>query len=135
MENKGLQLLSPSDFATGDVFSEGVYARTVTMPKGQLIIGKKHKTRHLNIISQGKAWVWLNGVKQYIEAPCIMESLENTRKVLIIEEDMVWTTVHPTEHTDKDIIEKEIIEDCSFEDMIQEIQNYEEKILIQIGGN
>lgn len=115
-------------FKQADVFSDGVYARTLFMPKGSLVIGKLHKTRHLNFIIKGKAWVWLNGIKQYIEAPMMLESLENTRKCLIIEEDMVWTTVHATDKKDTDSIEEDIIQETSMEDIMLEIEKYKDKI-------
>ena len=92
-------------------FSEGVYARSIAMGKDTIVVGKKHKTRHLNIILKGSAKVWMNGVVTTITAPYIFESPEGCRKVLYIEEDMLWTTIHPTEETDSSIIEQMIISD------------------------
>lgn len=110
---------------TMDNFSEGVYARTIAMPKGAIIVGKKHKTRHLNIIVQGSARVWIEGEVRIIEAPYIFESKENCRKVLYIEEDMLWTTIHVTDETDTNIIEKHIISDeplIGFNNIIKELE-------------
>lgn len=103
----------------------GVYARTIAMPKGAIIVGKKHKTRHLNIIVQGSARVWIEGEVRIIEAPYIFESKENCRKVLYIEEDMLWTTIHVTDETDTNIIEKQIISDeplIGFNNIIKELE-------------
>lgn len=94
-----------------DNFSDGVYARTIFMPAGTIIVGKKHLTRHLNIILSGKARVWMDGEIKDIGAPDILESHEGCRKILYIVEDMYWTTVHATEHKDVDTIEQEIISD------------------------
>lgn len=110
---------------TMDNFSDGVYARTIAMPKGAIIVGKKHKTRHLNIIVQGSARVWIEGEVRIIEAPYIFESKENCRKVLYIEEDMLWTTIHVTDETDTNIIEKQIISDeplIGFNNIIKELE-------------
>ena len=110
---------------TMDNFSDGVYARTIAMPKGAIIVGKKHKTRHLNIIVQGSARVWIEGEVKIIEAPYIFESKENCRKVLYIEEDMLWTTIHVTDETDTNIIEKQIISDeplIGFNNIIKELE-------------
>lgn len=110
---------------TMDNFSEGVYARTIAMPKGAIIVGKKHKTRHLNIIVQGSARVWIEGEVRIITAPYIFESKENCRKVLYIEEDMLWTTIHVTDETDTNIIEKQIISDeplIGFNNIIKELE-------------
>ena len=103
------------ELPTIGLFSEGVYLRTIFMPKGSIVIGKQHKTKHFNIVLSGKADVWINGEYKLIEAPAIFESLENVRKVLYILEDMQWTTVHPTELKDEDEIEKEIIKEDSIE--------------------
>lgn len=110
---------------TMDNFSDGVYARTIAMPKGAIIVGKKHKTRHLNIIVQGSARVWIEGEVRIITAPYIFESKENCRKVLYIEEDMLWTTIHVTDETDTNIIEKQIISDeplIGFNNIIKELE-------------
>ena len=53
----------------------------------------------------------MKGVVTTITAPYIFESPEGCRKVLYIEEDMLWTTIHPTEETDSSIIEQMIISD------------------------
>ena len=96
-----------------NMFSDGVYARTVTMPKGSIIIGKKHLTRHLNIVLTGSAKVWMDGEYMFVNAPDIIESKEGCTKVLYILEDMMWTTIHPTNETNVDIIEDTIIEETS----------------------
>ena len=74
---------------TVDNFSDGVYARTIFMPKGTIIVGKKHKTRHLNIVISGIARVWMDGVVRDIKAPDILESKEGCRKIFYIVEDMI----------------------------------------------
>lgn len=110
---------------TVDNFSEGVYARTIFMPKGTIIIGKKHKTRHLNIVISGIARVWMDGVIRDIKAPDILESKEGCRKILYIVEDMYWTTIHPTNETDVGIIENMIISEEpleGLENIIKELQ-------------
>ena len=95
------------------------------MPKGTFVVGKKHLTEHLNIISVGKAKVWMNGIIKTVEAPAIINSGKNCRKILLIEEDMLWTTIHVTNETDLDIIEKQIIsneEPKELENIIKELQ-------------
>jgi len=110
-------------------FSEGVYARTIFMPKGAMVVGKKHKTRHFNFIMTGEAWLWMDGHKTYIKAPYLLESFEGVRKVLHIVEDMHWTTIHPTDSTDIDGIVEEITEE---EDEVAVIADLNE--LIRLTG-
>ena len=90
-------------------FSKGVYAREIFMPKGMLIVGKIHKTRHLNIISQGKCTVATPTRRLEIEAPFTFESFEGEQKVVYMHEDVVWTTIHLTEETDLAKIEEQCI--------------------------
>jgi len=90
-------------------FSKGVYAREIFMPEGMLIVGKVHKTRHLNIISQGKCTVITPTRRLEITAPYTFESLEGEQKVVQMHKDTVWTTIHLTEETDLAKIEEECI--------------------------
>ena len=90
-------------------FSKGVYAREIFMPKDMLIVGKVHKTRHLNIISQGKCTVATPTRRLDITAPFTFESMEGEQKVVYIHEDVVWTTIHLTEETDLAKIEEQCI--------------------------
>ena len=90
-------------------FSKGVYAREIFMPKGMVIVGKIHKTRHLNIVSQGKCTVITTARRLEVEAPFTFESVEGEQKVVIMHEDTVWTTIHLTNETDLAKIEQECI--------------------------
>lgn len=108
-----------------NMFSNGVYARTIFMPKGLFIVGKRHLTRHLNVVLTGKATVWIEGEMVQIEAPYVFESLENVRKVLIIDEDMHWMTIHPTELKTEEEIEDEIIQKETLEEVLLDLkQNF-----------
>ena len=107
-------------------FSDGVYAREIFMPKGMLVVGHIHNTTHLNIVSTGKALVYMNGVVEEITAPYTFESKAGTRKVLYITEDMFWTTIHKTDETDIDTIEnimvdKEASKDLNIENITKEL--------------
>lgn len=88
-------------------FSPGVYVRQITMPAGTFVIGHKHKTQHLNIVMTGRAKVMMNGIVEEIVAPCIFESQAGVQKVLLIEEDMVWATVHTNPDNCQDVVKLE----------------------------
>ena len=90
-------------------FCGGVYARQITMPADTFVIGKRHKTSHFNIILKGKAHVLIDGVVSLIEAPCILNSAENIRKILYIVEDMTWVTIHATQETDILKLENDLV--------------------------
>lgn len=92
-----------------EAFAPGVYLREVFMRKGLMVIGHEHKTEHFNIVLTGRAMVMMNGTANLIQAPCTFISKPGVRKVLFIEEDMIWQTIHPTEETDKDKLEEMLI--------------------------
>jgi len=86
-------------------FCNGVYARTIHMLAGTFIVGMRHKTKHLNIITKGRLNVDSgDGNVELVEAPCMFESDAGVQKVLYIFEDTDWTTIHATEETDVDKI-------------------------------
>ena len=115
-------------------FSDGVYAREIFMPKGMIVIGHVHRTKHLNIVSTGKARVFYDGEMHEITAPYTFESNAGVRKALFILEDMFWTTIHVTDETNQDklddiLIDKNASEGISMESLL----NKADKQLL-IGG-
>ena len=106
-------------------FSNGVYAREIFMPKGMIVIGHVHRTKHLNIVSTGKARVFYDGEMHEITAPYTFESNAGVRKALFILEDMFWTTIHVTDETNQDklddiLIDKNASEGLSMENLLNE---------------
>lgn len=92
-------------------FAEGIYARELHLPKGCLLTGKIHKTRHLNILSKGKILVTAVGEEsRVLEAPACFVAEPGARRAGYAIEDSVWTTVHHTHETDLDKLEAELIE-------------------------
>lgn len=91
-------------------FSDGLYAREITIPKGCLLTGKVHKTVHLNIISKGDITVWTEEGMKRVQAPFTMVSKPGTKRVGYAHEDTVWTTIHGTHETDLDKLERDLIE-------------------------
>ena len=85
---------------TEHAFSDGVYVRTVTMVEDSLVMGAKHKTTHMNIISKGKVTFSVDGIMTTVEAPCMFESFGGQAKVLYNHTEVVWSTIHVTEETD-----------------------------------
>lgn len=93
-------------------FTDGIYSRTCLMHAGDLIVGKIHKKEHLVVVSAGKAKVVSEEFgRKEIVAPCVFKSPPGVKRVLLIEEDMVWTTVHQNLSNTQDmgILEEELI--------------------------
>ena len=88
-------------------FSDGIYVREIFMPAGLLVVGKVHKTTHLNIVMTGRCEVMINGEIKEFKAGDVFESLEGSQKTLYIFEDTKWLTVHTNENDSKNIEELE----------------------------
>lgn len=90
-------------------FAPGMYAREILLPAGSIVIGKIHKHSHINVISQGIVEVASEeGVVRY-EAPITFVNDANIKRCVHAITDTIWTTVHLTESTSLEDIEKEVI--------------------------
>lgn len=104
-------------------FLPGVYLREITMPAGAFIVGKIHKTRHFNIIQRGRVKLYGAGHEPLVLGPCTFVSEPGVQKVLYIEEETVWTTVHLTNETNLEALEAELIEpDASYPELDRAIE-------------
>lgn len=90
-------------------FAPGVYCREVFIPKGATVVGKIHKTEHLNILSQGELTVWTDEGMKRLKAPATILSKPGIKRVGYAHEDSVWTTIHPTTETDLEKLEELLI--------------------------
>ena len=90
-------------------FTKGCYLREILMTKGTRIIGKIHATEHFNILLTGSVTVITAEGVEHIKAPYTFVSKAGVQKVVIIHEDCIWQTVHVTDKTDLEEIEKDVI--------------------------
>ena len=100
-------------------FAPGVYLREIFMPAGSFVIGKIHKTEHFNIIQSGRVVLIDDEGSRVLEGPCTFVSKAGVRKVLYIETDCVWSTVHPTDETDLVRLEALLIEPSEVHDLLE----------------
>lgn len=102
-------------------FSDGVYAREIFMPETTIIVGKVHKTRHLNIVSSGICSV-VTPIREFtVDAskfPVTFESYAGEQKVVYMHTEVVWTTIHLTNSKNVSDIEKEVIAESFDESLI-----------------
>lgn len=76
------------------LFADGLYCRTLKMPKGSILTSKFHKYQNITIITEGSAIVSMcDGVKR-IDAPYRCISPAGAKRALYIIEDCTWTTIH-----------------------------------------
>jgi hypothetical protein len=97
------------DIPTKHYFSQGVYAREITIPKDTILTGKIHKYSQLNILSKGDISVLTEeGIKR-VQAPFTIVSPPGTKRVAYAHEETIWTTIHGTDLTDLERIEEHFI--------------------------
>lgn len=113
---------TPIECPLQHTFTPKLYTRTILMESGSLIVSKVHRTRHPFFIMFGVAWVQVNGGKwERLEAPYMGITEPGTRRILYIEKNCIWSTVHPTDVVPiddspeaikdaVDLVEEEIIE-------------------------
>ena len=90
-------------------FAPGVYMRQMDAAAGTLVVSKMHRTEHMNILLKGSLTVATEDGIQLMTAPCVLKSMPGTKRIGYFHEDSSWITVHPTEETDLEKIEKQVI--------------------------
>lgn len=91
-------------------FTPGLYSRTIIIPAGVCLVGATHKTEHQFVVSHGKCISVIHNDREEIEAPHFGVTYPGTKRVIYAETDTVWTTFHPTDETDLEIIEALLLE-------------------------
>jgi len=104
-------------------FAPNVYMREIYMPKGTLVIGHRHVTKHFNIVLTGSAIVSINGAVNKISAPYTFVSEPGDRKVLWILEHMIFQTIHPNEYSD--------VCEMSAEEQLELAEKLEEGLIVK----
>lgn len=101
-----------------EFFAPGQYAREFKLaarPWGDerqaVVIGKIHRHAHVNVVSKGRCTVYTEDGLMEVQAPMTFISSPGTKRVVLIHEDLVWTTVHSNPHDETELakLEAEII--------------------------
>lgn len=101
-------------------FAPGQYAREIFVPANpdperpeahSIVIGKIHIHAHVNVVSQGRCKVFTEDGLVDIRAPATFISTPGTKRVVLVLEDLIWTTVHnnPTDTRDLAELERQLI--------------------------
>lgn len=99
-------------------WAPGQYAREFQLaarPYGDerqaIVIGKIHRHAHVNVVSKGRCTVFTEDGLMEVQAPLTFVSQPGAKRVVLIHEDLVWTTFHsnPTDTRDLAQIEAAVI--------------------------
>jgi hypothetical protein len=93
----------PDEVPTFHKFTEGMYIREVHVPAGVIFTSMTHKTQHPFVISKGVCDICNEvGEVQRYAAPHTGITEPGTRRVFLVQEDLVLTTFHATDINDPD---------------------------------
>lgn len=89
---------------TAGINGTHLYTRECTMPPGSRIVSMIHRTCHPYVVSRGIVAVKDQEGLEIIQAPHQGITLPGTQRVLLVQEETVWTTFHiiPDTITDPD---------------------------------
>lgn len=110
-------------------FAPGVYMRQMNAKAGTLVVSKMHRTEHINILLTGSLTVATENGIELLKAPLVIKSMPGTKRIGYFHEDSSWITVHPTQTTDLDLIEQQVIvPDDEIDQFLASIPNQCEEI-------
>lgn len=96
------------DLPVEHTFLPGQYVRTLRMPAGSLVVGKRHRHRHLLIVT-GHVTVRTEEGMVELQGTHIIDSLPGMKRAIYAHADSVLITTHLTNETDLDKIEAYVI--------------------------
>jgi hypothetical protein len=105
-------------------FADGIYVRSLTIPKGAIIVGKKHRNACVNIMLRGDITIYADGDIERFTDNYIGIAPAGTQKAAKAHKETVWLTIHKIDSEDIDEIEKDIGVDSSKVHLLEEIRSY-----------
>lgn len=81
-------------------FGDGVYARSILIPAGTVVVGRIHKQARICIIAQGRCEFVDEFHRETVEAPWMGEFLPGSKTAVFAHTDTVWVAVVGTDMKD-----------------------------------
>jgi quercetin dioxygenase-like cupin family protein len=99
---------------------DGVYVRSMFIPAGTILTGKIHNFESIAILAKGRIRI-TNGTESYIISEGhIMVDKPGVKRLGYAETDVIFITVHRTDNTEIEAIEKELVS-ATFEEYQQQL--------------
>jgi len=90
-------------------FADGCYIREIFNPANELLVTKIHKKEHPFFLMKGKMSILTEDGVEHIKAPHYGITKPGTKRIIYTHTECVFVTVHATDKTNIDEIEKEVI--------------------------
>jgi hypothetical protein len=129
------------DVSMTDLFTPGMYSRTIIVPPNVYLTSLVHKTEHQYLVSKGAIVIYTedNGMV-LIQSPYLGITLPGVRRFAKTVTDVVWTTFHPTNiqpksnseediNSARELVEKEIFE--KYENLLLVKESEEIKLCLE----
>lgn len=101
-----LENAEQTDTLTKHHFSDHIYAKEMTLPKGHVALSHKHSYSHLSCLASGKCIVYTDNEKNTYEAPAMIEIKAGVEHQIEALEDVTWFCIHATDEKDVDKIDR-----------------------------
>lgn len=99
----------PAEMPLEHFFAEGLYARSLTIPKNCVLTGAIHKHEHINILAKGDITVVTEDGPVRVQAPYVMVARPGTKRAGFAHEESVWITVHACDERDVEKVEQLLV--------------------------
>ena len=90
-------------------FSDGIYAKQMTLQKGYIAKSHKHNYSHLSILSKGEVHIRVDGVTKHYKAPACIEIKAGVEHEILALKAATFFCVHKTNETDINKVDTTLI--------------------------
>ena len=84
-------------------FCAGLYARELDIPKGAVIVGKRHAKENFFVLTRGDLTVWTPDGMKRVKAPFMVVTRPGDKRVAYAHEDSTTINFHANEEDEKDV--------------------------------
>lgn len=106
---EALRTLPQSDLPPVHTLTAGLYSRRLFVPAGSVVVTKIHRRQHQVVVLSGMSTVLTESGACLMGAGYSGVTEPGTRRVVFVHEDTEWITFHPTDQTDLESIEADLI--------------------------
>ena len=87
----------------------GLYGRSLLIPKGTVATGYIHKHEHIAILLDGEVSVMLESGLQHVTAPMVVVSPPGVKRAVYAHKDSIWFTCHKVVGDTVELVEHELV--------------------------
>jgi quercetin dioxygenase-like cupin family protein len=97
------------DLLTKHFFSDGLYAKQMSLPKGYEAISHAHNYNHLSLLQAGRVILRTDDSEVEYTAPAMLEIKAGVHHSITALENVLWYCIHATDATDSSEVDEVLI--------------------------